>query len=100
MFTSNKEWTVFLIKGAVELPDKTFKLGYDILTVKVTIYAEFWSPVLNQLDSFFAKYVTTELAYPEIKVAIVNLLADCSFHWHKDNELVFIVFCKVNNGVP
>ena len=29
MFASNKEWTVVLIKGAVELPDKTFKLGND-----------------------------------------------------------------------
>ena len=33
MFTSNKECTVFLIKGAIELPDKTFKLGNDILAV-------------------------------------------------------------------
>ena len=73
MFTSNKEWTVFLIKGASELPDKTFKLGNDILAVKVTFDAEFWSPVLNKLDSFFAKYVTTELAYPRIKYGLQRL---------------------------
>lgn len=73
MFTSNKEWTVFLIKGAVQLPDKTVKLGNDILAVKVTFEAEFWSPVLNQLDSFFAKYVTTELAYPRIKYELQRL---------------------------
>ena len=73
MFTSNKEGTVFLIKGASELPDKTFKLGNDILAVKVTFDAEFWSPVLNQLYSFFAKYVTTKMAYPRIKYGLQRL---------------------------
>ena len=73
MFTCNKEWTAFLIKGAVKLPDKTFKLGNDILAVKVTFDAEFWSPVLNQLESFFVKYVTTELAYPRIKYGLQRL---------------------------
>ena len=46
--------TKILIKGAVDMPDKTFKLGNDILAVKVTFDAEFWSPVLNQLDSFLS----------------------------------------------
>lgn len=54
MFASNKEWTLFLIKGAAGLPDKTFKLDNNILAVKVIFDAEFWSPVLNLLDSFLA----------------------------------------------
>ena len=57
----------FLIKGAIELPDKSFKLDNDLLAVKVTFDAEFWSPVLNCLDSFFTKYVATELVYPRLK---------------------------------
>ena len=73
MLASNKEWTVVLIKGAVELPKKTFKLGIDILAVKVTFDAEFWSPVLNQLVSFFVKCVATEMAYPRIKYGLRRL---------------------------
>lgn len=63
----------FSHQRAAELPDKTFKLENDILAVKVIFDAEFWSPVLNQLDSFFGNYVATELAYPRIKHGLQRL---------------------------
>ena len=42
MFASNKEWARFQVKGAVELPDKTFKFDYDILAVKVRVAGRYY----------------------------------------------------------
>ena len=41
MFVSRREWTIFLFKGAHELPDKTFKLVSDILSMKITFNSDF-----------------------------------------------------------